>query len=538
MKNMRLVKSCLPVPGHYTCQIFWKGDPGIEYFTIRFTAEETMRKWAAQVNEQRHKFLEAARNSQAVRAANISTTELQSMTSLGPLGENPYREMEDDDDDDGTASGYNGGFGSEYTLNRNESSTSLRSRSTTGDSINNMGGGRVPPRQFPMGSQAPALQVSTQPQMSQPQSANSPDEFIMDSYFSPTAESPISTRSSGQSGMFPFPRQAIPNVPYADDHNRFTAPALPRQHSRDGPLNGYQVNARNAMNQRPSLPPSAVSTSAMTQSRMRSASSPDIQNVLGPRRIANPSQNGVPDLPPFPTHYAYNPAVLNRSQSSSPQAMGLPANGLPMRTLTQPGQQPRVAHPRSTPLQVQAEYPGGQHPPPMPRGTMQSLDHAMNPQTQPEMRSITPASSISSRIDSGAPTPASMDPRARSPPMQPKPALPAQPRPQQTDDNDLPTQFRVKVHCPTAGTSMTLVVMSNIEYDTLRSRINQKLERNANLSLQSGQYKLKYKDEDDFVNIQSNEDVQMAFESWREQNSAMMGGVGGTQFAEIDFYVH
>src|SRR5580704_3571292 len=48
-------------PGSYTCQIFWKGDPGIEYFTIRFTAEETMRKWAAQVDSQRRLWRDAAR---------------------------------------------------------------------------------------------------------------------------------------------------------------------------------------------------------------------------------------------------------------------------------------------------------------------------------------------------------------------------------------------------------------------------------------------------------------------------------------------
>jgi cell division control protein 24 len=37
--------------------------------------------------------------------------------------------------------------------------------------------------------------------------------------------------------------------------------------------------------------------------------------------------------------------------------------------------------------------------------------------------------------------------------------------------------------------------------------------------------KLKYLDDDDFVSIQSDEDVQTAFETWREQSGGGMGEV-------------
>ena len=121
----------------------------------------------------------------------------------------------------------------------------------------------------------------------------------MDSYFSPSLESPMSTRTSSSSGMFPFPRQQIPNGWHGDDNNRFTAPAMARHASRDA-SSGSHINGRNAVG-RPSLLPNAASQSAMnSQIRLRSASSPDIHNHLsGPqRRIPGGS---VPDVPPFPT---------------------------------------------------------------------------------------------------------------------------------------------------------------------------------------------------------------------------------------------
>jgi cell division control protein 24 len=97
----------------------------------------------------------------------------------------------------------------------------------------------------------------------------------------------------------------------------------------------------------------------------------------------------------------------------------------------------------------------------------------------------------------------------------------------------LPTQLKVKVHCPSQGTSMTFVVPPNISFQSLKDRIDVKLQRSTNLSLSSGQVKLKYLDEDDYISIQSDEDVQMAFETWREaQRTQNMSGIG-----EIDLYI-
>lgn len=103
-----------------------------------------------------------------------------------------------------------------------------------------------------------------------------------------------------------------------------------------------------------------------------------------------------------------------------------------------------------------------------------------------------------------------------------------------------PAQLKVRVHCPSASQTLTLVVSTTITYQTLKDRIDAKLQRSTNLTLgdrvsQGGperiHVKLKYLDEDDFVSIQSDEDVQTAFETWREQSGEGIGGMG-----EIELY--
>jgi cell division control protein 24 len=100
-----------------------------------------------------------------------------------------------------------------------------------------------------------------------------------------------------------------------------------------------------------------------------------------------------------------------------------------------------------------------------------------------------------------------------------------------------PAQLKVKVVCPAAHQTLTLVVSSTITYQTLKDRIDAKLQRSTNLTLgvasKDGQssVKLKYVDEEDFVSIQSDEDVVTAFETWREQQGEGLGGMG-----EIELY--
>ena len=92
-----------------------------------------------------------------------------------------------------------------------------------------------------------------------------------------------------------------------------------------------------------------------------------------------------------------------------------------------------------------------------------------------------------------------------------------------------PTQLKVKVHATAAGQLLTLVVPLNISYQSLKDRIDAKLQRSTNISLSDrggSQVKLKYLDDDDYFNIGSDEDVQTAFETWREQKGEGITGMG------------
>ncbi|KAJ6440634.1 dextranase [Purpureocillium lavendulum] len=91
----------------------------------------------------------------------------------------------------------------------------------------------------------------------------------------------------------------------------------------------------------------------------------------------------------------------------------------------------------------------------------------------------------------------------------------------------LPTQLKVRVNCD-SGNYVTLVVAFNITYQSLIDRIDAKLARFMNSSISKGMLKLRYRDEDgDFVTIESDDDIQIAFMEWREGVKNMYaGGVG------------
>ena len=82
-------------------------------------------------------------------------------------------------------------------------------------------------------------------------------------------------------------------------------------------------------------------------------------------------------------------------------------------------------------------------------------------------------------------------------------------------DVTLPTQLKVKVNCD--GNYVTLVVAFNITYQSLIDRIDAKVGRFSNNAIARGTMRLRYRDEDgDFVTIESDEDIQIAFQEWRE----------------------
>ncbi|KAL9054379.1 MAG: hypothetical protein Q9162_004181 [Coniocarpon cinnabarinum] len=97
-----------------------------------------------------------------------------------------------------------------------------------------------------------------------------------------------------------------------------------------------------------------------------------------------------------------------------------------------------------------------------------------------------------------------------------------------------PSQLKVKVKVPNEGSTMMLVVSNNISFDSLKDRIEAKLQRISSLSLSAGTVKLKYLFDDDYVSIDNDEDVQVAFETWREKQQGT--DVGG--FGEVELFCH
>ena len=454
-----------PSTGSYTVQIFWKGDPGVENFIIRFSNEETMKKWYGGVDGQRKEHATSMAMGSSPDGGVADFAWMRDQTAPIP---NPYAEKEDDDDDDDLPqqnyppqplqpnSTYPG-----PGMTRNPSSTSLRSRSTTGESTQSLAGiARAPPPRFPMGLQNPTLSLQTNIASQMP----SPGQRGGDSYFSPVAESPVSSRTSTTSSMFPFPRQGTPQNGW-EEHNRYTAPAMPRAPSRGSQTaaDAYQMNGRNP--QRPSLPAMGLqqSQASVSQQRSRSYSTPDINAQNGGRRLPNGTMSGqVPAVPGIPPHLhpAYDGGIP-RSANNSP-------NGLPMRSNTQsPGtQRERLAQ--------SSQYPNG-------------------PQYSRSNTTQMPITTV--------------DSRTMSPPLGSA----------MSGDSDmaLPTQLKVKVNCE--NNYITLVVAFNITYQSLIDRIDAKVGRFSNSAIAKGTMRLRYRDEDgDYVTIESDDDIQIAFQEWRE----------------------
>jgi cell division control protein 24 len=463
MTNVTEVLS-LAKQGSYTVQIFWKGDPGVENFIIKFSNEESMKKWYAGVDKQRKEHASSAPSGLSPDGQAPDFAWMREQTQ--PMS-NPYAEEEEDDDDFPPPSDMqpNSTYpGPHPGMARNSSSTSLRSRSTTGESAQSLAGiARAPPSRFPINMPMPPTPLSVQTQMAS--HMNSPSsQRLGDSYFSPVGESPASSRTSTTSGMFPFPRQGTPQGNWEPDY-RYTAPAMPRAPSRGSqtPIDAYQLNGRTP--QRPSLPAMASQSSqaSSSQQRSRSYSTPDINAQNGVRRLPNGAvSNQIPAVPGIPAHLhpAYDSGIP-RSQNSSP-------NGLPIRSNTQsPGTQRER-------MQQQAQYP------PVPQY----------------------ARSNTSQIPMNA-----GDSRTISPPL--ASALPSD------SDLGLPTQLKVKVNCD--GNYVTLVVAFNITYQSLIDRIDAKVGRFSNNAIARGTMRLRYRDEDgDFVTIESDDDIQIAFQEWRE----------------------
>lgn len=336
--------------GSYTLQIFWKGDPGVENFKIKHANEEGLTHWKKILQRQRELYTRSDTPGRG-RASGQTATQFAWMANADP-GDGQIqesREVSDEDDDDATVipdqhNPHLSLSGTTLASSRNGSTTSLRSRSATNESMpppnpaafSPRGSQQAPPpaTRYPLPSHTPPLTLNTNPIIQN--LANSP-ERANGSYFSPVETPMMTARTNSTSGQgYPFPRYTSNG--YHDDPNHYTPTSMSRTSSREGtpgnPLYAAFQNGSAYQNgqrlQRPSLPGMGSSNGISAQSRMRSASSPNIHHHL-PGSLSKISPGGnippVPSVPGTYIPYSGGPAVINRSQNNSPISPQLPIQG-------------------------------------------------------------------------------------------------------------------------------------------------------------------------------------------------------------------
>ena len=459
-------------PGSYALQISWKGEPAIETFIIKFKNDDTLQKW--------HNMIETQRSSCMLEAKSRGISETHLLSLQGANLENPYLGQEEDDSYSrlsGTTYGGTdvNGF-SEFSMSRNASSTSLRSRSATGGSGGSgphLSAGRM---RVPTGDMG-GLSLSTRGLP-----IASPQEYPSGSYFSPTERdtppaSTMSARSSSQSAFAGYNRGATPVSAgiYNQESHRNTAPAMARNPNGHTSGNPYLSNGRG---RGPSSGP------GMQPPRMRSASSPDVHPMVQQNRKYTSTEQ-VPNVPPIPAHMAKQMGAPSRSQNSSPN------NAPPSRGST-PHQQYGLP---------QAIRPGMTN-----HGYTYDQSYGNDPRRPGHAPSLSQG-------------------RAFSPPVS---------SPSSDGDPYLPSQLKAKVCFDENYVSM--IIASNIQFRSLADRVDAKLARFTSHSIASGSVRLRYRDEDgDFVLIDSDEAVLEALLDWRERHAA---NSGNPQNAELLLYAH
>jgi cell division control protein 24 len=472
----------------YTIQIFWKGDPGVENFVIRFTTEEMMNKWRDQVTAQKLEL------SSYGRSSGQSGTSDKQFTSMEKASlENPYLLEEDADEDDSQGSTLVGGHDG-LAASRNASNSSLRGAATLTGASMLPPTNRAPPPRYPQqdlstGTSMGPLTLRTN---IHPNPGSPNGELAGNSYFSPTtAESPKSSRSSSQATTYQFSPQPNPDNGWRNDDNKHkTAPAMGLAPSRDG-IGSPNFSLGGRVLQGPSLTASQnAQYVAMAQLRSRSASTPDIHNHngSGPRRYANGQlqapmdSNPVPPLPSnLPPYITQHRGPVNRSQNNSPVS----GHSL-IRSATQ---SPQLQRDKSRLQPSQQEHDRHYH----------QRQHQQANESRLLYKNVHPGSTLHATVSSPSPGLA----------MQPSPAPP-------TSGIPYPSHLKVKIWFDPPPSHVTIVVTIVIKYQSLADRIDSKMTKITSASIASGTAALRYRDDHDLVVIESDEDVRTAIETWGE----------------------
>lgn len=435
------------------CQIYWRGDDCIEYFSVKFRSAEEGKKWVDQIECQRRVCQEQMRRNPHFETSETEFTFLRE--HHGNLM-NPYELDDYDENRDIELRGH------DRCTSRTASRTSSRSRSGTGDSgpPTSIGDGRAPTPRYPHPG-APGAPLTLRTQHLQGPSPG-PDRST-NSYFSPTADSPMSVRTSSSSGPLSLPRQSTPLSAFqSEESNRYTAPAYMRLPDLVSPTE--RPSDRTTLTQSNQV--TMAHPAALSQTRSRSVSSPDVN--ASERHAAGTA----PPVPHVPSHHMQIDSRSVCTTTNSPNRMNRP---MPqgMQILLPPN-----------PYQVQYSRDGVLDSSP--------ADTAM---MSPPLSNSTPS----------------------------------------FNQSLMSSQLKIKVKVPSEGSSFVLVTSDVITYRALKEKIDAKLSRHCDLSLEKGTVKLKYLYDDEFVMIQTDEDIQTAFETWKEQQRDM-GFL--EQHGAIELYCH
>lgn len=452
---------------------------------MRFPSEETMNTWRDMLLQRKNACKEDQRRLEMHRQQQLrarSSSDFTYMTEQPEL-ENPYKDKDDDSGE--LASRFDSRESLAHSISNQGSSNSLRSRSTTGESGPPMPTiGRGPPMKYPAGFTGAPLTLRTQQLQ-----ANSPMDRTGNSYFSPIVDSPLSSRTSSSSGIMSFPRQATPQTAYpTEDSNRFTAPApMTRAYTKDGQMSTYNGDQRNGRG-----PPSGqmpMHPSSLAQTRLRSASSPDVQSQLALGRQAGGNAPPVPTLPSH--HLSGQPQPSNRSQSNTP----INGSAAPPRGPTQsPTSRPR----QGSQLRDQAVVDG-----------QANLDMSYDKHGRTSGHTQWSAGTMSPPFNSAG---SALGEAVVG-----------------------PISFKVKVIIPSEQASFILVAPNNISFKVLRDRIDAKLVRFTNNTMSQSSMRLQFKDDGEMISIQTDEDVQTAFDTWRESQLHRDSVIAG-QLGEIEVW--
>lgn len=444
-----------------------------------------MIKWRDQVTTQKQQLSNFGRSSGQSGTSDNKFTSLEKASLL-----NPYLLEEDADEDDSQGSTLVGGHDG-LAASRNASNSSLRGAATlTGASMlpptNRALLPRHPHPDHSAGTSAGSLTLRTN---ILPAGLSPGAELGGNSYFSPTAESPKSSRSSSQANTYQFSPPGNPVSGWRNDDNKHkTAPAMGRAPSRDG-IGSPNFSIGGRVLQGPSLTASQnAQYVAMAQHRSRSASTPDIHNHNGPgpRRYVNGQQppmdsNPVPPLPSnLPPYITQLRGPGNRSQTNSP------VNGQSLiRSATQ---SPQLQRDKLRQQTSQQEY-----------DQFYQLKQQQQQQAN-ESRLVYQGTHLGMNSQAMAPSP----PLGLAPQTSPTSGIP------------YPSHLKVKIWFDPPPSHVTIVVTIVIKYQSLADRIDSKMTKITSASIAGGTAVLRYRDDHDLVVIESDEDVRTAIETWGE----------------------